>query len=101
MKHLLSFALILCFGMNLSAVCQSQVDSAEKGRRAVAKIGVDQKTKSEVKLRDSTTIKGYISAINNDSFSFVNEKNGDSRTIKYAEVETIKKRGGLGIGLRD
>ncbi|MGB7203326.1 MAG: hypothetical protein WBD16_13845 [Pyrinomonadaceae bacterium] len=77
---------------------QTTVDNrAEKARQTVAKIGTGSKAKVEVKLRDSTTLKGYVGSVDGDSFSLVDEKSGGSRNIAFSDVDKLKKRGG-GLG---
>lgn len=74
-------------------------DRVEKARQTVAKIGTGSKAKVDVKLRDSTKLKGYIGSSDDDSFALVDEKSGASRDILFAEVDQLKKRkGGLGTG---
>lgn len=73
-------------------------DRAEKARQTVAKIGSGSKAKVDVKLRDSTKLKGYIGSADADSFTLVDEKGGASRDILFTDVDRVKKRGGLGKG---
>lgn len=78
---------------------QATTDDREaKARQTVSKIGTGPKAKVEVKLRDSTKLKGYIGSSDNDSFSLVDEKRGASRDIVFTDVDRVKKRGGFGSG---
>ncbi|MFN2499186.1 MAG: hypothetical protein ABR557_08890 [Pyrinomonadaceae bacterium] len=48
----------------------------------------------EVKLQDTTKVKGHISAITPDSFTLTNANSGITNTVAYAEVDEVKKAGG-------
>lgn len=78
---------------------QSGTDNrAEKARQTVAKIGAGSNAKVDVRLRDSTNLKGHIGTVDDDSFALVDEKAGTSRDILFTDVDRIKKRGGLSSG---
>jgi hypothetical protein len=66
---------------------------AAKGRLDVAKLGVGEKARVEVKLRDNSKLKGYIGEANEDSFTVVNSKNGSEQRIAYADVQKVNKAG--------
>ena len=72
---------------------QTDVDAA-KTRSKVQTLSVNRDKKVEVKLRDNTKYKGYISAIESDSFSLTDSKTGTSQKFAYAEVDDVKKVGG-------
>jgi hypothetical protein len=44
-----------------------------------------------VKLKNSTKVKGYISAAGPDSFTVVDSKTGSSETVAYADVAQVNK----------
>lgn len=74
---------------------QNTVDSqVEKTRLEVQKLSRDSGKKVEVKLRDKTRIKGYISGVDQDSFILADLKTGATQTIAYSEVSQVKKAGG-------
>ena len=66
---------------------------AAKVRMDVIKIGVGEKAQVEVKLRDSSKLKGYIGDASDDSFTVVNSNNGSNQRIAYADVVKVKKAG--------
>lgn len=68
--------------------------SAEKIKTKIAGIGTGEKAKVRVKLRDDTILKGYVSAINEESFTLTNKKNGAATNVDYANVKKIS-HGGL------
>ena len=62
-----------------------------KTRAAVQKLGVGRDARVEVKLRDKTKLKGYISAAERDSFTLADSKTGSTQNISYTEVDQVKK----------
>ena len=70
----------------------SETDLTTKARARVKKLGVGRNARVEVKLRDKTGLKGYISTTAQDSFT-VTAKTGSPRTVAYADVSEVKKPG--------
>ena len=60
----------------------------EKVKHQVNKIGVDENV--EVRLSDSTRLKGRISVIGDDYVVLVDRKTGDATTLKFAQVKQIR-----------
>lgn len=80
--------------------------TVEKVKRSVEKLGVGEKARTTVKLKDGTTHKGYVYQANEDTFVVVDGKTGQKTTIAYADVRAIKGHNmstgakiGLGIGI--
>jgi len=67
---------------------------AAKVRMDVFKLGVGEKARVEVKLRDNSKLKGYIGEAKADSFTVVDSENGYRQTIAYADVDKVKKTAG-------
>lgn len=65
--------------------------AGEGTRAAVARLGVGQKARTEVKLKDKRKVKGYVSAAGADTFTITDQNTGASQTIAYADVDTVKK----------
>lgn len=94
---LLLIASVLFVTMPVLIRAQSQQDiMAERVRVAAAKIGSGPKSKVEVKTRKGDRVKGYIESIQPDSVTIVEDKGGTRLTITFAEIDNIKKQGGLG-----
>ena len=84
-----------------NVVRASQSDpAAEKVKSAVAKRGTGPKAKVNVKLKDKTKLKGYISNASGDSFTLWDSKSGQTRTLAYTDVAEVKKQGGLPLGAK-
>ncbi|HEV2707994.1 MAG TPA: hypothetical protein VGV59_18895 [Pyrinomonadaceae bacterium] len=69
------------------------VQQTEKARSNVARLGVGKDARVEVKLRDNTKFKGYVSEVGRDTFAVTDEKTGASRTVAYADVAQVSRRG--------
>lgn len=71
---------------------------AATARRDILKLGVGEDAKVEVKLRDNSKLKGYIGEAKEDSFTVVDSKNSSNQTVRYTEVEKVKKaKGGFSM----
>ena len=66
---------------------------AAEARAGVARLGVGQGARVEVKLRDNTRLKGYVSEAGEDSFTITDSETGASRTVAYAQVSRVSKQG--------
>ena len=83
-----------------SVNAQSAIDSAsaEKARSTVYQLGQGRDAKVEVKLRDNSKVKGYITATDQDSFVVTDPKTGSSQTVAYADALQVKKPSGVSRG---
>ena len=76
-----------------SVSAQSGRDSAtaDNARVAVQQLGQGRDAKVEVKMRDNSKLKGYISSAAEDFFVVTNPKTGSSQTVPYAETMQVKR----------
>lgn len=63
---------------------------AEKVKEGIAKLGTGEKARIEVRLRDKTKLKGYVSEAGANSFVIVDEKTSATSTVTYAQVQRVK-----------
>ena len=63
---------------------------AEKVKEGISKLGTGADARIEVKLRDKTKLKGYISEADADSFVVVDEKTNTISRVTYAQVKQVK-----------
>jgi hypothetical protein len=82
------------FGLQ-NARAQVAEGAAEKARAGVMKAGVGEKARVEVRLRDNTKLKGYVSEAGADSFTVTDAKTGAARAVAYSDVSQVKRPGGL------
>ena len=77
----------------------------EKVKAKVAKIGVGEKAKATVILKDGTKKKGYIGQAGSDDFVLRDRKTDSPTTIRYTDVSKVESNRGhstarnLGIGI--
>lgn len=86
--------LVTAFGLqHVRAQSANDRQAAEKIKSKVQQIGVGGNARVEVKLRDSTLLKGYINSADQDSFTVFDSKTGSSKTVAYADTSSVKKPG--------
>lgn len=95
-----TFAIVLAaalisvsFGLQTSRA-QGAGGAAERARAGVMKAGVGRKARVEVRLRDETKLKGYVSEAGADSFTVTDAETGAARAVAYSEVAQFKRQGG-------
>jgi small nuclear ribonucleoprotein (snRNP)-like protein len=81
--------------ISLITVCaQSNEDNqaavVARVKERVRKLGVGQEARVQVKLKDGTTLNGYISEASEDNFVVIDQKTGASTTINYRDLKQIK-----------
>jgi hypothetical protein len=113
LRTLLSVFLIglIVLGANsVPAIASQSNDDAnaiEKVRLKVAKMGVGDKAKVTVRMKNGTKIKGFVSQASANEFTVRNNQTGDPTTIAYSDVLKVEANGGhstarnlaLGIGI--
>jgi hypothetical protein len=86
---------IITLSVTFTTNAQSTPADVQKIRSKVQTLAVNRDKKIEVKLRDTTKVKGYITAVEQDSFSVSNSAGGTtSETIPYTDVLEVKNSGG-------
>ncbi|HQZ95149.1 MAG TPA: hypothetical protein PLP21_02465 [Pyrinomonadaceae bacterium] len=70
---------------------QNLDQKVEKARQAAAKIAVEGEHLGEIKFRTGEKRKGRIISVNQDSFTLEPAKGGSAETIRFADVDSIKK----------
>ena len=74
------------------ATAQSNTE-IEKVRAKVQILSASKDSQVEVKFRDQTKAKGYITSVEPVSFNLRNPKDGTSQSIAYSEVDNVSKAG--------
>jgi hypothetical protein len=75
------------------AKAQSNSD-IEKVRARVQLLSGSKDSQVEVRFRDKTKVKGYITAVEPVSFNLRDSKDGTSQSIAYSEIDTVSKASG-------
>lgn len=74
-------------------VAAQSVAESEKVRAKVQILSASRDSQVEVKFRDKTKIKGYITGVEPVSFTLKDPKSGTTQLIAYAEVDSVRKAG--------
>ncbi len=95
MKQIVQFAVLLlahAFFWPVIALAgpSEESKSALKVRAQIAKLGVGEQARLEVKLKDQRKLKGYIREVRDSEFILVEEYDGNAITIPYSEVQQGK-----------
>jgi len=61
-----------------------------KLKEGVVKLGTGAGARVEVKLKDKTKLKGYVSEVGDEGFSVVDAKTGTATHVAYAQVQKVK-----------
>ena len=83
----------LSLGLPATAKAQSTAE-IEKVRAKVQILSASNDSQVEVKFRDQTKVKGYISSVEPVSFTLKDPKTGTSQSIAYSEVDSVSKANG-------
>ncbi len=75
------------------AAAQSNTD-IEKVRARVQILAASKDSQVEVRFRDKTKVKGYITSVEPVSFNLRDSKTGTAQSIAYSEVDSVGKAGG-------
>jgi hypothetical protein len=79
----------------------------EQVKIKIAKLGVGDKAKATVKLKDGARTKGYIAQAGDDDFVIRDRKTNAPTTIRYADIDSVEANRGhstarniaIGIGI--
>jgi hypothetical protein len=97
-KKILSFTLcgLLLIAVNapfISAQTDANDSSTAKIKARIVKRGTGEKRRIQIIKRDRTKLKGYVSQINEDSFTLTDSKTGRNTVVDFAEVAEVKSGG--------
>jgi hypothetical protein len=63
---------------------------AAKVKEGIRKLGMGPDARVEIKLRDKTKLKGYVSEAAEDSFVIVDDKTSATSRVTYPQVRQVK-----------
>lgn len=89
---MLGAALVLAASGAQTVFARAVGGSAEEVRAKVARLGVGEKARVEVRLRDGTKLEGYVSRAGEQSFDLTEEGTGVRVEVDYADVTQVRKR---------
>ena len=99
--------LVTSISMPVAAQNNSDAAALDKVKAKVAKLGVGEKAKATVMLKDGTKQKGYIGQAGSDDFILRDRKTDAPTTISYSDVSKVDSNRGhstarnlaIGIGI--
>jgi hypothetical protein len=99
-KKLASIALvglisILACQVTAKANPDGESKSVARVKSAISKLGSGPEARIEVKLRDKTRLKGYVSRADVDAFVVIEDRSGNASQITYREVKQVKGKNNL------
>jgi hypothetical protein len=100
-------SVLFIVSISMPVTAQTNPNGTEKIRAKVAKLGVGEKAKATVILKDGTKKKGYIGQAGGDDFVLRDRKTDSPTTIRYSDVTKVESNKGhstarnlaLGIGI--
>jgi hypothetical protein len=103
-------SIILLAAISLPVSAQqgnTEATTVETIKIKIAKLGVGEKAKATVFLKDGTRTKGYIAQAGDDDFVIRDQKTDAPRTIRYTDVAKVESNRGhstarniaIGVGI--
>lgn len=95
-KYLTLILAILVINLSLGATVFADTKEdkaakfADKVKANIIKLGTGKDAKVQVKLKDGTKLKGYVSQISDDKFVVVDEKTGNATEVPYPNAKQVK-----------
>ena len=95
-KYLTVTLTFLILNLSLSGIAfaetktEKEAKFAEKVKVNVTKLGTGTDARVEVKLKDGTKLKGYVSQINENNFVVTDAKTGVATEIPYPNAKQVK-----------
>lgn len=95
-KYLTIMITILVINVSLGSIAfantkeENEAKFAEKVKVNITKLGTGTDAKVQVKLKDGSKLKGYISQINENSFLVVDDKTGITTEVPYPQTKQVK-----------
>jgi hypothetical protein len=112
LKRYLSYAVagsLLLSAVSLRVTAQEgdKQPVTERLKIKIARLGVGEKAKATIILKDGTKTKGYISRAGDDDFVMRDRKTDAATTIRYADVQRVDSNKGhstarniaIGVGI--
>jgi hypothetical protein len=107
-RSIFSVLVLLCTLVQpLAAQQGDQVMTVEQVKIKIAKLGVGDKAKATIKLKDGAKSKGYIAQADDDDFVLRDRKTNAPTTIRYTDVAKVEANRGhstarniaIGVGI--
>lgn len=87
-------ALVSCLMLAAPPAAQAQTPQAEAGRAKAEVTRLGEGARVRVTLRDRRKVTGHLSHVGESDFTLTGLKDDTTRTIAYADVSQVERRGG-------
>lgn len=77
-----------------SARPDKQDESIEQVRAKIERLGIGEKARATIRLKNGTKIKGYIDQVRSDDFVLKDRNTGAPTTILYSDVSKVESNRG-------
>jgi len=99
--------LLLVISVSQPTVAQAETKASEEIRIKIGRLGVGEKARATIRLKDGTKTKGYIYRAGEDDFVVRDRKTDVPTTIRYADVAKVESNKGhsmarniaIGVGI--
>ena len=106
-KNLSLVLMVILTNVLLVVPVMAQTQTVEEMKIKVAKLGVGEKARATVRLKDGTKIKGYITEAQDNGFTIRDRQTNTPHTVSYQDVAKIESNKGhslarnlaIGIGV--
>lgn len=88
----LLFSLACYTSVRASSNLEDDAKAVAKVKYALIEVGTGRNARVEIKLHDKTKLKGYISDLDDDQFTLVQDKTGASIQIAYRQVQKVNRK---------
>lgn len=90
----LGAALLLAASGAQTVFAKAGGDSAREVRTKVARLGVGERARVDVRLHDERKLKGHVRRAGEQSFDVTEDESGITFEVDYTDVARLRKRGG-------
>ena len=112
-RKLISIAVIIAI-VNLTGIvtvfaksnAEKELRLAIEVKQNIRKLGASENSKVKISLKDKSNIQGYVSEIQENSFTVTDSKTGRQTEVEYSQVKKVKGNNlstgvkiGIGIGV--
>jgi len=100
-------AVLLLLASSTHAAARDPQTTTEQAKIEVSKLGLGEKARATITLKNGTKVKGYVSRADENDFVIRDRKTGTPTTINYADVAKVQKNRGhstarniaIGVGI--
>ena len=104
---LVSLSVVVLLLLSFTTPITAQTTSSDQVKLQVAKLGLGEKARATITLKNGSKVKGYVARADENDFVIRDRKTDAPTTIQYADVVKVQKNKGhsmarnlaIGIGI--